>query len=52
MSNPILAQAMAIFTNLAIGLLIRQGRHYLPQARRYCNANPQATLASLLHPPG
>lgn len=52
MTNPTLAQAMAILNNLVIGLIIRQGWHYLPQARRYYNANPQAALTLLLHPPG
>jgi len=52
MSNPTLAQAMAIFNNLVIGLIIQQGWRYLPQARRHYDANPQAALALLLHPSG
>ena len=46
------AQAMAIFNNLAIGLILQQGWRYLPQARRHYNANPQAALTLLLQPPG
>lgn len=52
MTNPTLAQAMAIFNNLVIGLIIQHGWRYLPQARRHYNANPRAALALLLHPPG
>jgi len=51
MTNSKLAQAMAIFNNLVIGLIIQQGWRYLPQARRHYDANPKAALALLLHPP-
>lgn len=52
MTNPTLAQAMAIFNNLVIAFTLQQGWRYLPQARRYYNANPQAALALLLCSPG
>jgi len=52
MTNPTLAQAMAIFNNLVIGLILQHRWRYLPQARRHYNANPRAALALLLHPPG
>lgn len=52
MTHPALAQAMAIFNNLVIGLIIQQGWPYLPEARRYYDANPKAALALLLHQPG
>jgi predicted transposase YbfD/YdcC len=51
-TNPKLAQAMAIFNNLVIGLIIQHGWPYLPEARRHYNANPRAALALLLQPPG
>jgi len=49
MTHPALAQAMAIFNNLVIGLVIQQGWPYLPEARRYYDANPKAAIALLLH---
>jgi predicted transposase YbfD/YdcC len=52
MTHSTLAQAMAIFNNLTLGLILQQGWRYLPQARRHYNANPQAALALLLQPPG
>jgi predicted transposase YbfD/YdcC len=52
MTHSTFAQAMAIFNNLAIGLILQHGWRYLPQARRHYNANPQAALALLLQPPG
>lgn len=52
MTHPTFAQAMAIFNNLVIGLILQHGWRYLPQARRHYNANPQAALTLLLQPPG
>jgi len=52
MTHPTLAEAMAIINNLVIGLILQQGWPYLPQARRYYDAHPEAALALLLHPPG
>jgi len=52
MTHPALAQAMAALNNLVIGLISQQGWRYLPEARRYYDANPKAALALLLHPPG
>jgi predicted transposase YbfD/YdcC len=52
MTHATFAQAMAILNNLAIGLILQQGWRYLPQARRHYDANPQAALTLLLHPPG
>jgi predicted transposase YbfD/YdcC len=49
-SHPALAQAMAIFNNLVIGLVSQHGWRYLPEARRHYDANPKAALAALLHP--
>jgi len=51
MTHPTLAQAMATFNNLVIGLVIQKGWPYLPEARRYYDANPKAALALLLHQP-
>lgn len=51
MTHPALAQAIAILNNLVIGLVIQQGWPYLPEARRYYDANPQAALALLLQQP-
>jgi predicted transposase YbfD/YdcC len=52
MTHASMAQAMAIFNNLVIGLVLGQGWPYLPQARRYYDANPEAALHLLLRPPG
>jgi predicted transposase YbfD/YdcC len=52
MTHPALAQAMATFNNLMIGLVTQHGWRYLPEARRHYDANPTAALALLLHPPG
>ena len=52
MTCPALAQAMALFNNLVIGLLTQHGWRYLPEARRHYDAHPQAALALLLHPSG
>jgi predicted transposase YbfD/YdcC len=52
MTHPTLAQAMATFNNLTIGLVTQHGWRYLPEARRYYDANPTAALALLLQPPG
>lgn len=48
--HPALAQAMAIFNNLVIGLVSQHGWRYLPEARRHYGANPEAALAALLQP--
>jgi predicted transposase YbfD/YdcC len=52
MTQSTFAQAMAIFNNLAIGLILQRGWRYLPQARRHYNAHPQAALTLLLQPLG
>jgi predicted transposase YbfD/YdcC len=52
MTNPNMAHAMTILNNLVIAFVGHQGWRYLPQARRYYDANPLAVLTLLLHPPG
>jgi len=51
MSNPTLAEAVAILNNLVIGLALHHGWRYLPQARRHYNANLQDALNLVLHHP-
>jgi len=51
MSNPTLAEAVAILNNLVIGLALHHGWRYLPQACRHYNANLQDALNLVLHHP-
>jgi predicted transposase YbfD/YdcC len=51
MSNPTLAEAIAILNNLVIGLAIHQGWRNLPQARRHYHANLQDALNLVLRHP-
>ena len=48
MTKPTFAQTMAVLNNLVIGLVLRAGWRYLPQARRYYDAHPEAALNLLL----
>jgi predicted transposase YbfD/YdcC len=48
MTHAAMAQAMATFNNLVTGLILGQGWPYLPEARRYYDANPETALALLL----
>jgi len=42
------AQAMAVINNLVVGLALRQGFRYLPDARRAYSAQPLAALKLVL----
>jgi predicted transposase YbfD/YdcC len=50
--SPAVAQAMAIFNNLVIGLVARAGWGNLPQARRHYGAHLSHALNLVCHPPG
>ncbi len=45
-----LAHAFALINNLILGLILRQGRHNVPQARRYYDAHPLAAVQLILNP--
>ena len=51
MSNPTLAEAVAILSNLVIGLALHHTWRYLPQVRRHYNTNLQDALNLVLHHP-
>ena len=51
MSNPQLAEAVALLNNLVIGLAVRQGWQYLPQARRHYSACLDEALNLVLRRP-
>jgi predicted transposase YbfD/YdcC len=46
------AHAMALLNNLVLGLILRQGYHNVPRARRYYDAHPQAALKLVLNNSG
>ncbi len=51
MTNPQLAEAVALLNNLVIGLAVRQGWQYLPQARRHYSACLDEALNLVLRRP-
>jgi hypothetical protein len=51
MTNPALAEAMAIINNLIVGLTAQQGWSNLPKARRHYSACLQDALSLVLRLP-